>query len=488
MQIVKTIILSIIIIAAVKAYAYAGLYQQKQPSPNIVIIIGDDIGYGDFGCYGNRFIKTPNIDRIAENGIKFTNVYLTTSSCSPSRSSIISGRYPHNTGAAELHTPLPAGMVLFPRLLKNAGYYVAASGKWHLGDHAKADFDAVNEKGNEIGEGGENRWLAALKERPKNKPFFLWLAALDAHRPWKTNEFDGANPPENIIPPPYLANTLTTRKDMGRYYDEITRFDHYVGLIEKELQLQGVLDNTIIIIMSDNGAAYPRAKTRVYDSGMKTPLIIRWNKSYIKKGSTSNSLISAVDIAPTMIEIAEVKSSPTFQGKSFVPVLKSPEAPFRNYAFSEHNWHDYEAMERMVRSKDFLYVLNLRPMLSNQGPADAVSSVPFNDLKALRDSGKLTIAQADIFLKPRPTEELYDCRTDQMQLVNLASSPQYQQEIGRLRKIMVQWKEQTADTYPDTITKDWFNRENGQSLPPPLVRGEMPGGNKAISHTGSGPF
>ena len=487
MQSSKNIIILVLIIALGITSAYAGVLQ-KQPSPNIVIIIADDIGYGDFGCYGNRFVKTPNINRIAKDGMTFSNVYLTTSSCSPSRSSIISGRYPHNTGAAELHTPLPAGMVLFPRLLKDAGYYIASSGKWHLGENARKDFDVVNDKGNEIGEGGENMWLPTLKERPKNKPFFLWLAAIDAHRPWRTNEFDGANPTEQIVPPPYLANTETTKEDIGRYYDEITRFDHHIGLVEKELQLQGVLDNTIILIMSDNGAAYPRAKTRVYDSGMKTPLIIKWNKSYIKKGSTSNSLISAVDIAPTMVELAGVKGSATFQGKSFIPVLKNPGTSFRNYAFSEHNWHDYEAMERMVRSRDFLYVLNLRPMLSNQGPADAASSVPFNDLKALKDSGKLTAAQADIFMMPRPMEELYDCRTDQMQLINLASSPQHQQEIGRLRKVLVQWKEETADTYPDTITKDWFNRENGQSLPPPAVRGEMPGGKKAISHTGTGPF
>ncbi len=481
-------IIFVICFATLGLSVYAAPIQKKQETPNIVIIIGDDIGNGDFGCYGNQFVKTPNIDRIAKDGMKFTNFYLTTSSCSPSRSSIISGRYPHNTGAAELHTPLPANIILFPKLLREAGYFTAASGKFHMGDNAKKAFDIVHDKGNEIGEGGENMWLATLKERPKNKPFFLWLAAIDAHRPWQSNNFDGANPPDKIVPPSYLANTETTKKDIGRYYDEITRFDHYIGLIEDELKLQGVLDNTIIIIMSDNGAAFPRGKSRVYDSGMKTPFIIKWNTSLIKKRTTNNSLISAIDIAPTLLELAGVNTSSSFQGKSFTAILKNPSKEFRNYVFSEHNWHDYEALERMVRTKDFLYVLNLRPSLSNQGPADAASSVAFEDLKALRDSGKLSVAQADVFIIPRSMEELYNYRTDSMQLVNVASSHLYQKELARLRKVMLQWKNETADTYPQNLTKDWFNRENGKPLPTPNVRGEMPGGAKAMGLVGSGPF
>ena len=139
-------------------------------------------------------------------------------------------------------------------------------------------------------------------------------------------------------------------------------------MLETELKKQGVLDNTIFIIMSDNGIPFPRAKTRVYNSGTQTPFIIKWSNGIQQKGSVCSSLLSAVDIAPTILEWGGVKIPESFQGNSFTKLLKDPSLKFRDYVFTEHNWHDYEALERMVRTMDFLYVLNLRPQL-NPGPA-----------------------------------------------------------------------------------------------------------------------
>lgn len=466
-----------------------GVFSQVKSSarPNIVLIMGDDIGINDFGCYGNERVKTPNIDRIANEGLKFTNFYLTASSCSPSRSSIISGRYPHNTGAAELHTAISPEIAVFPELLKNAGYYTAQSGKFHIGVSARRGFHVLNDKPEQIGQGGEDSWLATVKQRPKDKPFFMWLAAIDAHRPWKENDFDGTHKPEAITPPPYLADTERTRRDLASYYDEIARFDHFIGLVETELRAQGVLDNTIIMIMSDNGSAFPRAKSRVYDSGMQTPFIIKW-PGRIKSGGSSKSMVSAVDIAPTILNLAGIEAPKGFQGKSFLNVIKNPSLKFRNYVFSEHNWHDYEASERMVRTEDFLYVLNTRPQLSNPGSADVTSSPAFDDLKLLKATGKLSAAQADVFLMPRPAEELFDCRKDPDQLSNLSSSPKHTKELNKLRKIMNQWQLETDDSTPTLITGDWFDREEGKPLKAPTARGEMPGGKKGILSLGRGPF
>lgn len=457
-------------------------------SPNIVLIIGDDIGIEDIGCYGNTQVTTPNLDRIFKEGLRFTNAYVTTSSCSPSRCSIISGRYPHNTGASELHTFLPAKITTFPELLKAAGYYTAQAGKWHMGDSAKKGFDVIHDKRKENGDGGEEMWLTILKERPKEKPFFMWLASYDAHRPWGPNRFSGKNSSSKIIPPLYLANTGKTRDDLARHFDETTRFDHYIGLVESELKTQGVLDNTIIIILSDNGIPFPRSKTRLYNSGTQTPFLVKWDNANLKKGATCESLISSIDIAPTLLDLARLEIPSSFQGKSLVKLLQKPSIDFRKYVFTEHNWHDYEAFERMVRTKDFLYVLNLRPSLTNPGPADVTSSPSFQDLKDIRDSGKLTAAQADIFITPRPREELYDCRNDPMQLVNVASLPEYSNQLQELRKVMKQWQEETDDFCPDNLTKDWYDRENGTRKQSKQIRGEMPGAEKAISSMGKGPF
>ena len=461
---------------------------QSSTPPNIILIIADDVGWNDLGCYGNPVVSTPNIDRIAQEGIRFTNAYLTASSCSPSRTSIISGRYPHNTGSAELHTPLPASVTLFPSLLQEAGYYTAQAGKWHLGDAARRGFDTIHDNGKENGDGGEALWLTTLRERPDDQPFFLWLAAIDAHRVWGPNEFSGKNEAAKITPPPFLADTDRTKQDLARYYDEITRFDDYIGKVEEELRRQGVLDNTIIIILSDNGRPFPRSKTRVYDSGMKTPFVVKWNAGLPKKGAVSNSLISVIDIAPTLLEVAGAETLPSFQGKSFGPVLQDPTREFRNYVFSEHNWHDHEALERMVRTKDYLYVLNLRPNLSNPGPADSNGSPSFQDLKDLRDTGHLTAAQADVFVVPRPAEELFDCRNDPFQLANIASLSDYQDTLKDLRQVLQQWRNETYDTTPDQLTGDWYDRETGKALDIKQLRGEMPGGMKAVHTDAKGPF
>lgn len=443
--------------------------------PNIIFIIADDISWNDIGCYGNPAVKTPVIDQLAQEGIRFDNVFLTASSCSPSRTSIISGRYPHNTGAAELHTPLPEDQIPFPLLLKESGYYTVQSGKSHFGEPALRAFDKAYEM-EDAGTGGEERWVRCLEERPKDRPFFAWFAAIDAHRPWQADDFGAPHDPAKVIVPPYLADTEATRKDLASYYNEIARFDFYIGEVVKELERQGIEDNTLIMILADNGRAFPRSKTRVYDSGMKTPFIVKWGDGIKRPGSVSKSLISVVDIAPTLLEIAGIESPPRFQGENFTQILANPEAEHRQYVFAEHNWHDYEAHERMVRSNDFLYVLNSRPNLSNPGPADSNNSPSFEDLKKFRDKGKLTHAQADIFMVPRPYEELYDCTQDPMQLSNVVSLPHYKDELEKLRKVLEAWRDETKDNTPERLTGDWFDRETGKRLGKETqIRGEMPG-------------
>ncbi|CAN5886514.1 sulfatase [soil metagenome] len=449
--------------------------RETDERPNIIFIIADDVGWDDIGCYGNPAVRTPEIDRIAGQGIRFDNAYLTASSCSPSRNSIISGRYPHNTGAAELHIPLPEDQIPFPLLLKESGYYTVQSGKTHFGEPALRAFDQVYEM-EDAGTGGEERWVRCLAERPKDKPFFAWFAAKDAHRPWHADGFGTPHDPAEVIVPPYLADTEATRKDIASYYNEITRFDYYIGEVVKELQRQGIEENTLLMILSDNGSPFPRGKTRVYDSGMKTPLVIKWGRGIAQPGGVSNSLVSVIDIASTLLEIAGVVPNKGIQGQSFTGLLKDPGTEHRQFVFSEHNWHDYEAHERMVRSKDFLYVLNSRPNLSNHGPADSNRSPSFMDLKDLRDRGELTHAQNDIFMVPRPREELYDCTTDPMQIANIASLPQYEKDLKNMREEMERWRAETQDNTPDELTKDWFDRETGKRLAEDKhTRGEMPG-------------
>jgi len=450
--------------------------EQNKQKPNIVFIIADDIGWNDLGCYGNRHVKTPNIDKLSAEGLQFNSAFLTASSCSPSRCSIISGKYPHSNGAAELHTPLPEKEVPFPLLLKEKGYYTVHAGKWHLGPAAHRAFDVyTDENGYDNGDGGENNWIPFLKDRPKDKPFFFWLASYDAHRPWGADTFLITHNPKELEVPIFFEDTPETRQDIASYYNEIARFDYYVGKVRQELERQDVLDNTIIIVTSDNGRPFPRCKTRVYDSGMKTPFIVYWPKGLKVKGQQSESLISSIDIAPTILMSAGINVPEDYQGKSFLPILNNPRKEIREQVFSEHNWHDYEAHERMIRTKKYLYVLNSRPNLTNCGPADSKNSPTQHSLNLVRDEGRLTPAQADIFIVPRPEEELFDVQKDPLQLLNLVSVPEYREVLQQMRSLLSDWQTKTGDTTPEHLTPDWYDRETGAPLDIERVRGIMPG-------------
>ncbi len=464
----------LIIILAIEIFLFNSISAQTK-NPNIILFIADDVSWDDFACYGNQDVKTPNIDKLASQGIRFDNFFLTASSCSPSRNSINTGRYPHNTGACELHTEPPLEMISFPEILKQNGYYTAQSGKFHMGKYAMRGFDVTSE-GKEIGDGGEELWLETIKNRPKEKPFFMWFAALDAHRPWGINSFAGTHDSTQILPPGYLVNGQKTKTDLAHYYDEIARFDNYIGLIIDELKQQKALENTLILIMADNGRPFPHSKTRVNDRGMKSPFIAIWPEGIKAKSKFCRSLVSAIDIAPTILELSGNKIPESVQGVSFAKLLKNPETPFRNYVFAEHNWHDYEAHERMVRTQDFLFILNSRPQFTSLGPADAVGSPSFADLTELKNERKLTEEQAEIFIEPRPTEELYYNLSDKNQFNNLAFQEKYKEKRNELKQILLDWMKETGDNIPEKLTTDWYKKVPGYiKTPQNGIRGEMPG-------------
>ena len=458
--------------------------------PNVILFIADDVSWNDYGCYGNEYARTPNIDALAANGLRFNNAYLTASSCSPSRASIVTGRYPHNNGkAAELHLPIAANLPWFPELLRKSGYYTALSGKNHMkvaggNDVRDPAFDLIDGGRTPNNSGGHGNWVKLVKNRPKDKPFMFWFAAYDAHRgwdadkQWNTDKYGPAHRPEAVRVPPFLVDDQETREDLASYYNEVTRFDFYIGEVVKELKAQGELDNTLIFVLADNGRPFPRAKTRLHDSGMQTALVAHWPAG-IKSEGDVDSLVSVIDIAPTALRAADVAAPETMQGVSLQDIFDDRSASVRSYAFSEHNWHDYEAHGRSVRDGQFIYVRNNRPYAAWQGPADSVRSASHLALQQARDSKKLTTAQADVFLSPRPAEELYRM-SDEHQLENLASDANYQEELNRLRRVLKQWSMDTADTVPAKISADYFDRETGERLPikNEAYRGTTPGEDK----------
>jgi arylsulfatase len=465
------------------------IYSQTQP--NIIFFIADDVSQDDFGCYGHPTIKTPNIDKLAQNGMRFDNAYLTTSSCSPSRCSIITGRYPHNTGAPELHVKLPDTQIRFPELLKQEGYYTVLSGKNHMFGKTDRAFDKITRGG---GPGGEQDWLDHLQNRPKNQPFFFWFASSDAHRNWTISNHAPTYKQEEIVVPPYMIDSPATREDLAKYYHEVSRFDHFIGLITEELKTQGILENTMLVVAADNGRPFPRCKSRMYDSGIKTPWVVHY-PNLISKGKTSQSLISSIDLSATCLEIAGIKIPECIQGQSFVPILKDPMTTTRNLVFSEHNWHVYKNHERMVRFGDFVYIKNNYPNQPNLA-YEAHQDPAGEDLWKAHAAGKTTTAQQQIFANPCPKEELFQLSKDPHQLKNLAQHPEYQSILKQARKYIQAWTEKTGDSIPKNPTPNRHappRIENGKIIPQAKLTGprnphaELPGASKGamnINHPG----
>ena len=465
--------------------------------PNLVVLLADDMSWDDCSPYGHPEISTPNLQRLADSGMRFDNAILTISSCSPSRCSILTGRYPHQTGAEELHWPLPENQITFAEELRRGGYWTGAAGKWHLGDAAKKGFDRIMEvdtsgfqlpagKAGEAGKfveslAGEAQsgcadWVALLRARDKERPFFVWLAALDPHRPYHEGAVPRGSDPSSVRLPPYHPDSPKVREDYALYYDEIRRLDRYVGEVLDELDAQGISESTFVLFLSDNGRPFPRDKTTVYDSGIKTPFLAKW-PGKIQAGSVSKRLVSAVDIATTLLDIAGLRSGPSFQGRSFLPVLRDPARRVRTYAFAEKNWHDFEDHVRAVRSERFKYIRNGYPDLPQTPPADAVRSATYEQMLELRANGTLPAGASGCFAKPRPREELYDLSKDPHEMVNLANSSEHGTVLAELRTALTTWEQETGDYVPRLRTADEFDRETGKPTParvrPRRSRAEM---------------
>ena len=466
----------------------------EDPRPNVVLIIADDVSWNDVGVNseavdGRRSgARTPSIDALAAAGRNFTNAYLVASSCSPSRTSVLTGRYPHNNGrGAELHGARPAALPTLAGQLRRAGYHAALSGKDHMPADPPPETPAspFDEKdGGKVPghSGGEAKWAEAVRDAPADRPFFLWLAAYDAHRGWDADrQWDAAkygpkHDPADLVVPPYLVDDQATREDLASYFNEITRFDWHVGEVVRELESRGDLENTLILVMADNGRPFPRAKTRLHDSGMKTFLVAHWPAGITAGGKPSDALISSIDIAPTVLSLAGADVPQTVQGVSFAAALSDPAATAREAAFSEHNWHDYAAHARAVRADGFLYIRNNRPNEAMQGPADSVRSPSHQSLQRLSDP---TAAQADTLRMPRPAVELYATATDPLQLENLAGVASMAPVETKMAGLLDRWTEETADSVPADLSEDSFDRQTGErTVSDDSFRGTPPGGDR----------
>ena len=435
---------------------------EAQQPPNILVFIADDASWSDFGAYGNPHVRTPNLDALAAAGVVFDRAFLTTASCSPSRISILSGRYPHATGAEDLHSPLPAGVELLPGLLAQEGYTTGHMRKTHYGPEGERQFDWY----------AEETWeaLPDFLDAAAERPFFLWVGFRDPHRPYAPGAVDPPHDPAEVAVPPYLVDDAATRADLALYYDEIARMDGEIGRMLAEVDRRGLRESTLVVFLSDNGMPFPRAKATAYDAGIRTPLIVSWPGA-APAGTRYPELTSVIDLAPTLLEAAGASAPESFQGTSFIAALRDQAAPGREYVFAERNWHNCDEHIRTVRGPRYKLIRNAYTELPLCTPADASRSPSWYSLTARREAGTLTPGQARLFEAPRPVIEVYDLEADPHELVNLAGRPEVEAIARQLSRVLDAWIERTEDFPPSRRRRaDNTDRISGvkfsQKVPP----------------------
>ena len=425
------------------------------PRPNILLAIADDWSYPHAGVYGDKVVKTPTFDRVAREGILFSRAFCASPSCSPSRASILTGQAPHRLeDGGNLWGTLPAKFAVYPDLLEASGYVVGHMGKgWapgYLGDRTR----------NPAGPGFKS-FEAFLKTVPPGKPFCFWYGSRDPHRPYRRGQgAESGMKPQDVVVPPFLPDAPEVRGDILDYYFAVQRYDHDTGEILKQIEAAGQLDNTLVVMTSDNGMPFPRAKTNLYDSGSHMPLAIRW-PAKLKAGQTLDDLISLTDLAPTFLEIAGLPIPSDMTGRSFAPQMlgEKSDKP-REALFIERERHanvrkgDLSYPVRAIRTDSFMYLRNLRPDLAPAGDPEMWKSVgPFGDIdsgpsKDLILNHRDTAAIADFFQLAcglRPPEELYDLQKDPAQLHNVIDYPEYAAARKSLRAQLDTWMQSTAD-------------------------------------------
>lgn len=435
---------------------------QAPKKPNILWIIAEDMG-PHWACYGTKEVTTPNLDRLARQGVRYTRFYTTAPVCSTSRSAFMTGMYQTTIGAhnhrSHRNVPhrLPEGVRLLSHWMKDAGYFTAnlvdlgkampkGTGKtdWNFHVEGKA-FDS-------------SRWA----DLTKNQPFFAQINFSDSHRAFTAPKHAD---PAKVFLPPYTPEHPIARVDMAKYLDEVTNFDRLVGLVLAQLEADGLADDTIVIVFGDNGECHIRGKQFCYEEGLRVPLVIRWPRNFpaprhYQPAMIDERLLMAIDLAPTMIDIAGAKVPPKMQGQVF---LGERTAAPRQYVFGARDRCDMTVMRiRAVADERYRYIRNFTPetpFLAYNAYKEKAYPV-WTLLPQLHKEGKLTPPQAFLCQPRMPDEELYDLKNDPHQIHNLAQSPEHQRVLARLRGVLEKWIEQTNDQGRIPETPEVIRRES----------------------------
>lgn len=435
----------------------AGSAGTEKARPNVLLLLADNWAFGHSSFEGDRTVQTPHFDRLAREGISFNNAFCPVPSCSPTRASMLAGRYAHQLGeAASLWSSLPADYPLLTDMLRRAGYSTGYSGKaWGPGNYVVSGW-----KENPVGSRYAD-FSAFLDKTSRDRPFFFWVGNLDtAIGQWdyRAEASEGLDP-ASVKVPAHLPDTPEIRVALLAYYNGVRRFDRVVGQAVAALEKRGLLDDTIIICCSDNGWQIPRGLANCYDDGTKVPLVV-WSRG-LAGNRRVDAFVNLSEFAPTVLELAGLPIPASMTCRSFANILRQrPDTIVRDAVFLERERHanvragDLSYPIRGIRTAGHLLLLNLRPDRWPAGDPTKHQSVgPYGDIdngpiKTFLMQGENNPAMKRYFelsFARRPAVELYDLQKDPQQLNNVAGQADYAAVQAVLRERTLEWMKTTQD-------------------------------------------
>lgn len=415
---------------------------------NVLLYVVDDQGSTDAGCYGNPVIKTPGLDELAKNGTRFTHGFCTTASCSASRSVILTGLHNHRNGQyghehSYHHFISFPNIKSLPLMLADAGYRTASAGKYHVAPEKVYHFQQYIKRGSPAGMADNCRELIAAES---DKPFLLYFCTSEPHRPFRREGSDPVNP-QDVIVPPYLPDTDACRGELAKYYMSVQRADSGLNRLLEILKETDHWDDTLVIYISDNGIAFPGAKTNLYDPGMRLPCVVR--NPYAKKhGLVTDAMVTWADITPTILDFADATpKNAEFHGRSFLSVLEQEHPDGWDEIYASHTFHEitmYYPM-RVVRTRNHKLIWNIAHGLDYPFASDLYASATWQDILK-RDASHYAKRPVEAYIH-RPKFELYDLQSDPHEVNNLADDPEHADLLSNLKGKLKAFQQRTKDPW-----------------------------------------
>jgi N-sulfoglucosamine sulfohydrolase len=433
--------------------------------PNLLLITADDLGM-QLGCYGYRGVATPNLDRLAVEGVRFNRAYVTAASCSPSRASLLTGLYPHQNGQlglAHLGSSMKPGLPNLVSLLKKQGYRTGQIGKLHVEPEADFPFD---EKHSEIEPTRDPQAVRALCEkflRPNDRqPFLLYLNLFDPHKPF-TREIAGS--PKVKVGPAQAGvlsfmggDTPELRQETADYLTCVNRLDEIMGEVLEVLRQRGLEQNTLVVFLSDNGPELPRGKVTCFEAGTRVPLLVRWMGRF--RPGVREELVSTVDLLPTMLALVNVPEPAGLPGRSLVPSLEGRKVSWRETLATEFNSHEPRMInpQRALRDGRYKLILTLLKDPALEWP-DGLTRESYRKIQPEAGRGEWV--------------ELYDLEKDPHEFKNLAGQPALKEVEARLLRALAEWRRETRDPLLDPAELQAQIREGARALETGVILQEL---------------